>query len=100
MHIRHDSCHITLYLGIRHRKQCIDTVKKRCSGSKSYQRIHVRGFIQQSFKTTDKEFLVDDHDNDRQKQLKQSHRHMVSRKERWQRPVPHHMPHREIHQYQ
>ena len=85
---------------IRHRKQCIDTAKKRCSGSKSYQRIHVRGFIQQSFKTTDKEFLVDDHDNDRQKQLKQSHRHMVSRKERWQRPVPHHMPHREIHQYQ
>ena len=43
-------------------------------------------------------FLIDDHDDPGQQQLDKTHGDVVAVKPAWQRPAPHHMAHREIHQ--
>ena len=54
--------------------------------------------MHEPLEAADEELLVDDHNDDRQQQLRQPHCDMVADIELWQRPAPHHVPHREIHQ--
>ena len=100
VHIDHDPIHIPMYLGIGHSEQGIYAPQKGCPGAEGNQRIHVGGAMPQALKAADKKFLVDDQDAPCKQQLHQSHCHMVPVKPMGQRPVPHHMPHGEIHQHQ
>ena len=99
MHIWHYGIHIHAHLRICHSKQRINTVSIRSCRTKGNQCVHIRRFMNQSFKSADKELLVDDHNNRSQKQLSQSHCHMIVRHKSWQWPVPHHMSHGQIHKW-
>ena len=97
MHVGHDSCIIPVYLCIGHGKQGIGTVAESGGGAKGYQSIHVWRFMPQAFVAADEKFLVDDHDDDGEQHLGQSHGDVVVCIKSRQRPVPHHMSHGEIH---
>ena len=99
MHIGHNRFHISLNLSLGHCKQGIGTIDKRSSRPQSYQGIHIRCSVNQACKTADEKLLIDHHNNDRQQKLNQPHGHMIIFKKSRQRPAPHHMPHRKIHQY-
>ena len=99
MHVGHDGIHIAAHLRIGHRKKRIGTVTERCSGTECYERVHVRRSVKQTSYTAHEKLLVDDHDNNGQKHLQKSHRHVVVRHHRRKRPAPHHMSHRKIHKY-
>ena len=54
----------------------------------------------EGLEAADEKALVDDHDDDREQKLRQAHRHVVIRVEARQRPAPHHVPHRNIHEHE
>ena len=85
-------------LGEGHGKQRVGAVDKGRSGSHRHQGVHIGRPVEKAGKTVDKKLLVDDHNNDGQQHLVQTHRHMVFRENFRQRPVPHHMSHGDIHQ--
>ena len=99
-HIVHDRVHIAPHLRARHGKKSVGAVHKGRRRAQRHQRIHVGRTAPQALKPADKELLVDDHDNDRQKQLGQAHGHMIVVVESGQGPAPHHMAHGEVHQHQ
>ena len=98
MHKGHHPCSIPPQLRICHGKECVKTVSIRSSRTESNQGIHVGRPVDQASKAADKELLVDHHDCRSQHELYQPYRHMIFFKERRHRPVPHHVPHGEIHQ--
>ena len=100
MHIFHDRVHVSLYLGIRHHEQRVCAPREGRTRSKGDQSVHIRGAVKQTLKAADEEFLVDHHDDHGEKKLCKPHRHMVSIEKFRKRPVPHHMPHGEIHEDQ
>ena len=99
-HVGHDRVHIAPYLRARHGEKSVGAVNERRRRAQRHQRIHVRRTVPQALETADKEFLVDDHDDNGQKHLSQAHGHMIVIVEGGQRPAPHHMAHREVHQHQ
>ena len=98
MHIGHRARHISPHLRVRHGKERVDAVSVRCAGAERHQGVHIGRSVDESSESADEELLIDYHDGRRQKKLDQPHRHMVARQNFRDRPVPHHMPHREIHQ--
>ena len=54
--------------------------------------------MNQAGKAADEEFLVDDHDHAGEQQFNEAHGHMISRQCFGYRPIPHHMPHGQVHQ--
>ena len=98
MHVAHDRLAISCHLCAGHGKQGVHTVNKGCSGSQSYQGIHIRGLMKNPLHTIHKELLVDHHNSNGKQKLYQPHSYMVAFKEGWQWPVPHHMSHGHIHQ--
>ena len=100
MHIRHDGSAVPSDLGIGHGKESVGAVHEGSAGSQGNQSVHVWSFVPQAFKSADKEFLVDHHDNDRQEKLQNTHGDMVIAEKFRYRPSPHHVPHRKIHQYE
>ena len=98
MHIAHNCRRIALYLRIGHGKQRKRAVTEGRRCSQRNKSIHIRRAVPQAFETTYEKLLIYDHDDDRQKHLHKAHRHMVIVKKTRQRPAPHHMPHREIHE--
>ena len=92
-HIMHYKLGIAVHLGFGHGEQCVDTPYKGCHGSKGYQSVHIGRAVPEAFKSADKEFLVDDHDNSCQKQLNKPHSDMIAVKPCRKRPSPHHMSH-------
>ena len=92
-HVIHDRVHVAAHLRAGHRKQRIGTVRERRCRAEGDQRVHVRRAVPQALEAADEEFLVDDHDDDRQQQLRQTHGHMIVVVEARQRPAPHHVPH-------
>ena len=53
----------------------------------------------QALETADEKFLIDYHHDGREQQLRQPHGDVIVRVKRGQRPAPHHVAHREIHQH-
>ena len=98
-HVVHDGVHVAAHLRAGHREQCVGAVHECRRRAKGDQRVHIRRAVPQALEAADEKFLVDDHDDDRQQQLCQTHRHVVVIVEARQRPAPHHVPHREVHQY-
>ena len=84
----------------RHREERVDAVDEARRRAEGDEGIHVRRAVQQALEAADKEFLVYDHDDGREQQLDKAHGHVVAVKELRQRPAPHRMPHRDIHQHQ
>ena len=99
-HVIHNRVHIAPHLRARHGEEGVGTVHKGRRRAQRHQRIHVGRAVPQALEAADKEFLVDDHDNDRQKQLGQPHGHVIIVIESRQRPAPHHVTHGEVHQHQ
>ena len=98
-HVIHDSGGITIHLCTCHGEECINTPYKRCHGAECNECIHVWGTMPQTLKSTDKEFLVDDHDDAGEQKLDKTHCNVVVIKPCRQRPSPHHVAHGEVHQY-
>ena len=98
MHVAHDRVHIPAHLCSGHRKQCIDAVSKRCGRTERHKGVHIRGAMPQALEAADKKLLIDHHDRDSKEQLYQSHCDVIPVEKGRQRPVPHHMPHRHIHE--
>ena len=96
----HDKLGIAVNLGSSHGEQGVDTPYKGGHGAEGYQSVHVRRAVPQTLEATDKEFLVDDHDDSGKKQLYKSHGNMVAIKPGWKRPSPHHVSHGKVHQHQ
>ena len=94
----HDLCLMLFDNRIGHCKQCIHTVDKRCSRAKCHKRIHVWCPVYKSLESIYEELLVYDHNRNREQKLYKSHRYVIALEERRQRPVPHHMSHRHIHE--
>ena len=78
----------------------IDAVNESRAGAEGNERVHIRRAVNESLEAADEESLVDDHDNDREQQLRQPHRGMTVRNRLRQRPAEHHVPHRDVHQRQ
>mgnify|MGYP000285499852 CR=1 FL=1 len=57
------------------------------------------GAVEQALEAADEELLVDDHYDARQQQLDQTHGNVVAVEPVGERPAPHHVAHREIHQH-
>ena len=95
----HNRLMVSPDLGIRHGKKGVSTVNKGRRGSQSHQCVHIGRTVPQALKAGNKKLLVDNHDRRRQQQLEQPHSHMILRKKSGYRPIPHHMPHGEIHQH-
>ena len=100
IHILHNAVHIACHLCPGHSEKGVDTIAKRCARSHGYQGIHIGRLVPCAGKAADEELLIDDHDRHRQKQLIQAHCHMIACHKGWQRPAPHHMSHRNIHERQ
>ena len=98
-HVVHDGVHVAAHLRAGHREQRVGAVHECRRRAKGDQRVHIRRAVPQALEAADEKFLVDDHDDDRQQQLCQPHCHVVVIVEARQRPAPHHVPHREVHQY-
>ena len=56
--------------------------------------------MNESFESIDKELLVYDHYDRCKEHLHDTHRDMIAFEESRERPAPHHMTHREVHQDQ
>ena len=98
VHIRHGGLAATVQLRVRHGEQRIDApAVGRCRAERD-KRVHVRRAAQQALCSAYEKFLIDDHDDPGQQQLDKTHSDVVAVKPAWQRPAPHHMAHREIHQ--
>ena len=98
VHIVHDGDRVSIQLRARHRKQRIGAPDKGCRRSERDKRIHVRCAMRQTSKAADKEFLIDDHHDNRKQHLRKSHRNVVILKKCRQRPSQHHVTHGDIHQ--
>jgi ethanolamine utilization protein EutS len=57
------------------------------------------GAVEQALEAADEELLVDDHHDARQQQLNQTHGNVVAVEPVGERPAPHHVAHREVHQH-
>ena len=98
VHIRHGGLAAAVQLRVRHGEQRIDApAVGRCRAERD-KRVHVRRAAQQALCSAYEKFLIDDHDDPGQQQLDKTHGDVVAVKPAWQRPAPHHMAHREIHQ--
>ncbi len=84
----------------RHHEQLVDAPDKGCCRAEGYQRVHVRRAVDDAFEAADKKSFVDDHHRGAEDHLHQSDRDGVAVKERRQGKVPHHMPHRKVHQHE
>ena len=98
VHIRHGRLAAAVQLRVRHGKQRVHAPSERGRCAERDERIHVRRAAQQALCAADEKFLVDDHDDPGQQQLDKAHGDVVAVKPVRQRPVPHHVAHREIHQ--
>ena len=98
VHIRHGGFAAAVELRVRHGKQRVDAppIGRRCA--ERDERVHVRRAAQQALCAAHEKFLIDDHDDPGQQQLDKAHGDVVAAKPAWQRPAPHHVAHREIHQ--
>ena len=99
-HVFHDFFHVPIHLCPRHRKEHQSGPEKGGKGAKSNQRIHVWCPMDEPLKSTDKELLVDHHDDPSQKHLNESHGHMIVIKKGGQWESPHHVAHGKVHKHQ
>ena len=99
-HIIHDGFRVAAHLRAGHLEQRVSAVNERGGCTEGYERIHVRRAMKQALETAYEEFLVDYHHGDCQKHLRKSHRNVIALIEFRQRPAPHHVPHRKIHEHQ
>ena len=97
-HILRDRSHISIGLRACHREQHHRAVDKGRAGAHGDQRIHVGRAVQQALKPAHEKLLVDHHDDGGQKELDQTHCHMVACKKGRQGKSQHHMPHGKIHE--
>ena len=97
-HIVHDHLVIAVKLGVRHGEQGVGAPDEAGRGTQRHQRIHVGRAVDEAFEAVDEELLVDDHDDARQQQLNKAHRDVVAVEPVGERPAPHHMAHRKVHQ--
>ena len=100
VHIGHHAGHVAVHLRPRHGKQRIHAPHKRGHGAERDKRVHIGRAPPEALEAADKEFLIDHHDDARKQQLHQTHGDVVAVKPLRQRPIPHHMPHGEVHQHQ
>ena len=84
----------------RHLVQKRQAVQEGCGGTQCHQRVHVRCTMNESLKAADEEFLVDDHDDDGEQQLGNGHAHGILIQDAGHGPVPHDVPHGNVHQQQ
>ena len=98
VHILHDGRRVAAHLRARHGEKGVGAVTKGRGRAQRDERIHIRRAVEERAESVDEEFLVDDHDGDGQQHLEQPHCDVVIRKAGGQRPAPHHVPHRDIHQ--
>ncbi len=96
--MRHDPRHIGVDLRDGQRAQAVHTVGKRSGGSHGHQRVHIGRAVREAGKSADKKFVVDAKDGDGESHLKKGHRRVIIREGGRKRPIPHHVPHGDIHQ--
>ena len=97
--IVHRQLGIPLHLGVRHSEQRVRAVSEGGGGAQRHQRIHIRGSVEQAAEAAYEEFLIDDHHDGGEEQLAQPDGHGICRQSGRQRPSPHGVSHRDIHQH-
>ena len=99
-HVVHDGLLVAAHLRARHGEERIGTVHERRRRPESHERVHVRRAVPERLEAADEKLLVDDHDDDRQQQLRQAHGDVVAVIKLRQRPAPHHVAHGKVHQHE
>ena len=69
MHIAHDCVRVPFYLGVRHHEQGVGAPGEGGTGPEGYKGVHIGRTVEQTLKATDKEFLVDHHNDHGKKEL-------------------------------
>ena len=95
----HDERVVAVHLSAGHGEQGVGAPEKAGRGTQRHQCVHVGGTVEQALEAADEELLVDDHYDARQQQLDQTHGNVVAVEPVGERPAPHHVAHREIHQH-
>ena len=98
-HVVHDERVVAVYLGAGYGEQGVGAPEKAGRRTQRHQCIHVGGTVEQALEAADEELLVDDHHDARQQQLDQTHGNVVAVEPVGERPAPHHVAHRKIHQH-